>query len=169
MSFSSQEFESYVPVYDTIPEKWEEGRQFLIENNRKLANGINIRTIGWYLDEELLSGNAFIPSALVAPGNNPGLFRQILRKVIVMGALPNTGVLSVPHGIMVDANFTLIQLYGAATDPIGLTSIPLPYVNPTVSDSIALNMDATNINITTHDNESNYTRCNVVVEYIQEL
>ena len=32
---NSQEFESYVPVYDTVPEKWEEARQFLVEHLKR--------------------------------------------------------------------------------------------------------------------------------------
>src|SRR5271157_192397 len=98
MSVSSQEFESYLPVYDTIPEKWEDGREFLVEELKKISNAINAREIGWFLDEELLTGKAFIPGTIV-PGNNPSEFRQILRKVIDFGTLPNTGPKSVAHGI----------------------------------------------------------------------
>ena len=31
MSITSQEFESYVPLYDVVPEKWEEARADLLE------------------------------------------------------------------------------------------------------------------------------------------
>jgi hypothetical protein len=52
----SQEFESYVPVYDTVPEQWEDARAFLVEQLKKISNAVNVREIGWLLDEELLSG-----------------------------------------------------------------------------------------------------------------
>ena len=59
---SSQIFESYIPVYDAVPEGWEQARPFIVEQLKALANAANIREIGWYLDEELLSGKQFIPS-----------------------------------------------------------------------------------------------------------
>lgn len=165
---TSQEFESFVPVYDTVPEKWEDARPFLVETLKKITNGVNIREIGWFLDEELLSGKAFIPGPTL-PGNNPGQFRQILRKVIDFGQLPNTGTKSVPHGILVDSNFTLMQMYAAATDPILLQAIPLPFSAATAIENIQMYMDSVNVNIITARNFSNYTRCFVVIEYIQEI
>lgn len=164
----NQNLESFVNVYDAVPAKWEDARPFIVEQLKTISNGINVREIGFYLDQELLSGKLFIPGA-TPPGNNPGLFRTILRIVVDMGPLPNTATKSVPHGVTVDGNFTLMQLYGAATDPVAFTGIPLPYASPVLNENIALNMNSTNINITTGRNWSNYTRCFVVMEYIQEL
>jgi hypothetical protein len=119
----SQNLESFVPVYDTVPEKWEEGRQFLVEHLKKISNAVNIRTIGWYLDEELLSGNAFIP-ALPVPNNNsvPQQPRQILRKTFNGGALVIGVNAPISHGIVFDANFTLIDLWVAGTNSGTLTA-----------------------------------------------
>lgn len=154
----SQNFESYVPVYDAVPEKWEDARPFVVENLKKISNAVNIRTIGWYLDEELLSGNLFIPG-VTAPGNNPGVFRTIFRKVVDFSPLV-PGLNSQPHGITVDANFTLMHLYAAATNAVALTGEPIPNGGDTIT------YDATNINITV---AAGYTRCFAVIEYIQEL
>lgn len=159
MSISSQEFESYVPVYDTVPEKWEDAHPFLVEQLKKISNGVNLREIGWYLDEELLSGKAFIPG-VVPPGNSgPIQFRQILRKVIDFSPLPG-GPKSLPHGIVFDVNFTLMQLYGAATNSVALVAEPIPNGADTIT------MNATNIIVTT---AATYDRAFIVVEYIQEL
>lgn len=167
---TSQEFESFVPVYDTVPEDWQEARPFLVEVLKKISNAVNLREIGWMLDEEILSGKAFIPVALPAGDATPQQFRQMLRKVIDMGPLPNNSNKTVDHGILVDFNFTLIQIYGAATDPNNLISIPLPFVElPNVNDSIKLYMDATRVVVTTTSNRGNFTRCFVTIEYIQEL
>lgn len=168
MSFDSQQFESYLPVYDTIPEKWEDSRPFLVEQLKKIGNAVNIREIGWFSDEELLSGKAFIPGATIA-GNNPGVFRQILRKVVDFGPLPNNSTKTVPHGITFDINFTLISLWAAATDPTNFVAFQIPFVGQNVATSIALLMDSVNFIITTHDNKSTFTRCFVICEYIQEL
>ncbi len=154
MSISSQQFESYVPVYDAIPEKWEDARPFIVEQFKKVANGINIREIGWFLDEELLSGKAFIPGATI-PGNNPGQFRQILRKTFLFGPLV-IGVNTQAHGITVDVNFTLIQIFASGTNVPALTGDNIPTVG----------YDATNIIITS---TKAYTRAVAVMEYIQEL
>jgi len=168
-SQTSQIFESYVPVYDAVPEKWEDAREFLVEHLKKISNAVNIREIGWFLDEELLSGKSFIPSPSI-PGNNPSNFRSILRKVIDFGPLPNAGLKSVPHGITVDANFTLISLWAAATKPtVVYVSIQIPFSSPVLNENIKITIDATNINITTAIDYSAYTRVFVTVEYIQEL
>jgi len=162
-------FDAYVPVYDTVPETWEEGRQFLIEHLKEITNAVNIRTIGWLLDEELLSGQQFIPSA-----NANQEYRSVFRKVIDFGALPNAGLKSVAHGITCDANFTLIDLWAAATQPPivappqAFAAIPIPFSSPTLNENIKITMDNTNINITTAINYSTYTRVFVVCEYIQE-
>jgi hypothetical protein len=156
----SQILESYVPVYDEAPATWEEGRAFLIEQLKRHANAINIREIGWYLDEELLSGKAFIPGLNdVLDGGSSQQFRTILRKVIIFPGL-TIGVNTQPHGIFIDGNFSLIQLFGAATNATAMTGEPIPNGADTIS------YDATDIIITV---AAAYTRAWAVIEYIQEL
>lgn len=147
-------FDSYLPVYDAIPETWEEGRQFLVERLKEHANAINIRQIGWLLDEELLSGEQLFPGV-----NSPNdqTFRSVLRKVIDFGPLI-VGVNSMPHGVVVDANFTLIELYASATNAVALTGTPINQPNITY--------DAVNINITA---SAAFTRCLAFFSYVQEL
>jgi hypothetical protein len=158
IGIDSQNFESYVAVYDAIPEKWEEARPMLVEQLKNVSNAVNIRTIGWYLDEELLSGNQFIPGVTIK-GNNPGVFRSILRKVIDFSPL-SIGLNSEPHGIQVDANFTLIELYAAATNSATLTGEPIPNGIDTIT------YDSININITV---ATAYDRAFATIHYIQEL
>ena len=157
MSFSSQEFESFVPVYDAIPEKWEDARDFLVEQLKKISNGVNAREIGFFLDQELLSGKSFIPSGVNVSGTSEQ-FRTILRKVIDCGALV-AGVKMVPHGITFDVNFTLIDLWVSATNSTTFNAI-------TMSDPQNVTMDAININITS---TGAFDRSFAFVEYIQEI
>ena len=171
-SFSdNQQLESFVPVYDAIPDKWDEARPFIVEQLKKISNAVNIREIGWFLDEELLSGKAFIPgSTSLGDLSTSQVFRQVLRKVIDFGPLPNAGGKSVPHGINFDSNFTLVQFYGAATNPTNLLAIPIPYAHPsTTLNTVALAMDSTNVIIATGINWSPYTRVFITIEYMQEL
>jgi len=160
MQRDSQVLESYVPVYDVIPEKWEDARPFVVEQLKKITNAVNIREIGWFLDEELLSGKAFIPGLNnVTNQGTTQQYRQILRKVIEFPGLV-IGANVQPHGITVDANFSLIQLFGAATNAVALTGEPIP----NGADTITYN--AVNIIITVG---AAYTRAWAICEYIQEL
>ena len=156
----SQLLESYVPVYDVIPDKWDDARPFIVEQLKQLANGVNAREIGFYLDTELLSGKAFIPGLPVLPLNStPQQFRSILRIVVDFSPLV-AGVNTRAHNVLVDANFTLMQLYAAATDSVALTGEPIPNGADTIS------YDVNNIIITV---AKGYNRAFAVMEYIQEL
>jgi hypothetical protein len=156
----SQNLESYVPVYDVAPKTWEEGMPFIVEQLKKLANAVNAREIGFFLDQELLSGKSFIPGVNIASGGGSSQqFRTILRKVITFPGL-TVGLNTQPHEVTVDANFSLIQMFGAATNATALTGEPLPNGSDTIT------YDATNIYVTVG---AAYTRAWVIMEYIQEL
>lgn len=160
MQLDSQVLESYVPVYDVVPDKWEDARPFIVEQLKRVSNAINIREIGWFLDEELLSGKAFIPGVNNVLGTGTTQqYRQILRKVIAFPGLV-IGANAQPHGITVDANFSLIQLFGAATNATALTGEPIPNGADTITYT------ATDIVITVG---AAYTRAWAIIEYIQEL
>ena len=142
---------AFVPVYDAIPEKWEESRQFLTEKLKEISNGVNARVVGYYSDSEYATGIQFLPNA-----SEPQEFQSVLRKVINCSPLA-IGAQTFAHGITVDANFTLTNLYGAATDAVGFTAVPFP------GGANTLTMDVTNIII---NSSAAYTRCYVVVEYL---
>lgn len=157
----SQLLESFVPVYDVVPDKWEDARPMLVEQLKMISNAVNLREIGWYLDEELLTGKAFIPSINSGTYEDTSSnYRTILRKVIVFPGL-TVGVNKQNHFIDIDSNFSLIQLYAAATDAGALTGEPIPNGTDTIS------YNATDIIITVTSGA--YTRCFATIEYIQEL
>ena len=153
----AQQLESYVPVYDAIPEKWEQAQPFLVEQLKKISNAVNAREIGFWLDEELLSGKQFFPGASNAASSQ--VFRSMLRKVIDFSPLTG-GAKTLPHGILFNSDFSLIQLFAAATNSVTLVAEPIPNGADTIT------MDATNITITT---AGSYDRCYCTVEYMQEL
>lgn len=150
----SQQFESYVPVYDAIPDQWENARPFVVEQLKRLANAVNVREIGWFLDEELLSGKQFYPGQ----GADGQQFRTILRKVVTSPL--TAGVNTIPHDIIVDANFTLMQLYAAATNHVAFTSEPIP------NGADTIRMTSTDFIVTV---AANWDFCAICCEYIQEL
>lgn len=158
MFSESQQLESYVPVYDAIPDKWEQAQPFLVEQLKKISNAVNAREIGFWLDEELLSGKQFFPGSANAATNQT--FRSMLRKVIdfspLVGGVPKV----VAHGILFDTSFSLIQLYAGATNSGTLVAEPIP------NGADRITMDATNITITA---AGSYDRCFCTCEYMQEL
>jgi hypothetical protein len=156
MSLGSQDFESFIPIYDTVPATWEEGRGFLVEQLKKISTAVNRREIGWFLDQELLSGKSFIPSA--ANSGESDQYRSILRKVINVGPLVIGVNPGVAHGITFDINFTLIDIWVAGTDSATLTARDIS------GDSVLLN--STNIVITS---PQAFNRAFCVIEYILEL
>lgn len=155
----SQILESYLPVYDVAPATWEEGRAFIVEQLKRIAFAVNAREIGFFLDEELLSGKSFIPGTNdVLNGGSSQQLRTILRKVVVFGPII-VGLNVIPHMIAVDANFTLIQMWASATNSSTFRSV-------TFSNPDTIYLDATNINIVS---DGVYDRCNAIVEYLQEV
>lgn len=155
----SQQFESYVPVYDVVPEKWEDARAFLVEQLKRLALAVNIREIGWYLDEELLSGKAFIPgSNNILDGGTSQQFRTILRKVVDVGPLVAGVNPPIAHGVTFDANLTSIDSWVEATNSTTFTAITL--VSP------ELQIVGPNILITS---PGAFDRAILVWEYVQEV
>lgn len=99
--------------------------------------------------------------------NNSQKFRNVYRKVIDFGSLPNSSSKSVAHGINFTSEFTMTRMYATATDPNNRVYIPIPYASPVSVDSIGIYSDSTNVNIFTGTARSNFTRCYVVLEYVK--
>jgi hypothetical protein len=142
-----------------------EFKQFVI-NLRSIierhAKAINVRDTGQYTDNESLPGQLFYVTTTA--DSTP-----VFRKRVTFGGLPNAGTTSIAHNIPFTAAYTVTRLYGAATDPgATLRGIPIPFVNVSGAEpvgNVELNVDATNVNITTTGNGTNFTRCFVVIEY----
>lgn len=137
-------------------------------NNISLS--MNTRDAGYYSLSEFLNGQIFFPNpTLVSTSNQQPVWRQVYREVVNFGTLPNAGTKSVVHNIPnINAAFSFTRIYGAASDPVGFNYIPLPYASPTLVNNIELSVDATNVNITTGSNRSNFTITYVILEYIKQ-
>ena len=144
-----------------MPDTYPEAKLYVREYLREIVQALNNRDIGQYSETEIVNGQLF----LVGGDNNT--YRQVYRKVIDFGALPDTAAKSVNHGITVTADTEITRIYGAATDP-STTFLPLPYVNiGTPGDGIQLDMDATQVTVTTGSDRTGFTSCYVVIEYVQ--
>ncbi len=145
-------------------------KEFLVHLRQSLndmALVLNIKDSGFYALEEFVNGQIYFPNpALSSITAQQPEQRQVFRKVINFGALPN-GTKSVAHGITIDANTAITRMYAGATDP-STTFIPIPYASTTLVNNIELNANATHVNITTGIDRTGFTACYVVMEYIKQ-
>lgn len=159
--------ETHIFPSDDFPQYDVKLRQYL----NRIASSVNRKDSGLYTDEEVVTGQQFIPIFDSDKTRNL-TYRDVYRKVIDIGALPDSTTKSVPHGISTTENFSIVKFYGAATDPGVSTltrAIPIPFTNTSPpSDEVRLEMDATDILVITRTNNFiDFIRCFVVVEYIQ--
>lgn len=136
----------------------------LYQNINSMCIALNLKDTGYYLDSEFVNGQQLFP----ATGNNPDNVRQIYRKVINFGLLPNATTKSVAHNIAIDTEFSFTRIYATASDKLSLKYIPIPYSSPTLNKNIQLDVSSTNVTITTGIDYSAYTICYVILEYVKE-
>lgn len=140
----------------------------LYQNINTIAITLNLKDSGIYYLEEFVNGQIFFPN----PANNSATQltpsqRQVYRLVLDFGALPNTAVKTLAHGITVSSQTTFTRIYATASDTTGFNYIPIPY-NDALGNDIALAVDATNVTISTSSNRTNFNVCYVVLEYLQQ-
>lgn len=157
-------------IFEFSPDS-DEFKQLIVElfqNINDIALVLNIKDSGYYVPTEFVNGQIFFPNpALSSTTSDSPVYRQVFRKVINFGTLPNAGTTSVAHGLTIDSNFTFTRIYGAATDP-STTFIPLPYSSTTLVNNIELSVDTTNVNITTGIDRTGFTITYIILEYIKQ-
>jgi len=141
----------------------------LYQNVNTIAVVLNTKDSGYYDNsDEFVNGQVFFPDpTLTSATQIAPTFRQVFRKIVNFGALPNAGAKAVAHNINPNGAFTFTRIYGAASDTTGLTYIPLPFASPVLNESIKLDVDAVNVNVTTGINRTNYNICYIVIEYMK--
>lgn len=140
----------------------------LYQNINQISVVLNMKDSGYYNTQEFVNGQLYFPNpALSSASTTTPVFRQVYRRVINFGALPNAATKSVAHEIPFNSAFTVTRIYGAATDPVNLSYIPLPFAAITDNENIKLEVDATQVHITTGIDRTAYTFCYVVVEYLK--
>ena len=171
MAYSSDQplLSNQLAISEDFPkdvEKYSETMGQLDNTYKKIANVVNTKIGGLYQPTELATFELYPLRSTTAPYPYlPNQFVNVYRKTIDFGALPNTALKSVPHGITFTTASKMTCIYGCATDPVNQLYIPLPFSSPTLNKNIQLDVDGTNINITTAIDYSAFTMCNVVLEY----
>ena len=86
--------------------------------------------------------------------NKTWLGNAVYRKVVDLGALPNTTSKSVAHGITGATSWRAI--YGLANGGSSI-GFPLPYADATPANCVSLYTDGTNIHVAAGSDRSGYT------------
>jgi hypothetical protein len=157
------------PIYElNVDEKLEDLLVRLYQNLNNISLSLNARDAGYYDTREFLNSQVFFPNpSLNSATLTTPTYRSVFRKVINFGALPNAGAKTIAHGIVCTATTSFTRIYGCATNPVGLAYIPLPYASPVLANNISIDVDATNVTITTGSNRTAFTICYVILEYLQ--
>ncbi len=163
MSFDTSQT-TFLPVFDAIPDDWDDAKGMLTEQLRQMVETINLKESGYFLDREILmAGNLF------ASTNNST--RGMYRKVVNFGSLPNNTTKTVPHGITLDSSFNLTNLYLSATNQSATGAQPFDFSVQNYAIGTAdfkLYLTETNIVVITTSNYSAFTKSIVVIEYVKE-
>ncbi len=153
-------FDNFTPESISIPEDPKEQITFLKSILEQHARFLNRKDTGQYEEFEVQINQTF-------PGSTPQTKRDIYRLVIDFGALPNAANKTVAHNIANVVNIIFTRIYGVSSIP-GVTGIPLPFANPIgLAESVALFVDATNVNVTTGTDRTAFTTSYVVLEYFR--
>lgn len=149
----------------------DEFKEFLVrlrQSINDIAMVLNIKDSGYYVQQEFVNGQAYFPNdSYDSTTSKAPVLRQVFRKVIDFGALPNNTSKSVAHGLTITSGFRFTRLYGCASDPSTLF-IPIPASAATDAEKVQLEVDTTNVIITTGSNMTGFTTTYVVLEYIKE-
>ena len=139
----------------------------LYQNLNNMALITNIKTSGYYDTSEFTDSNLWFPNPLYSSQTSvTPTYRPEQRLVINFGALPNTAAKSVNHNIVVTAMTSFTKIYACATNP-GTAFIPIPYASPVLANNISIDVNATQVTITTGSNRTAFTTCYVILEYLQ--
>jgi len=139
----------------------------LYRNINNIALSVNIRDAGLYPRSEFISGQLFFPDpSLSSSSAKTPEQRQVFRKVINFGTLPNSSSKSIAHEITITSGFTFTRIYGAASDSSAPQFIPIPYAS--AATTIELFVDGTNVTVTTTSNRTSFTSTYIVIEYIKD-
>ena len=176
---AQQPFGSFIPttsvwdvtsIYQTegITPELKELLVRLYQNLNNMAVSTNLKDAGYYNTQEFVNGQQFFPN----PANSSQTavqpdFRSVFRMIVNFGALPNAGTKSVAHGIAMTSSFSFTRIYATATNPTTPKFIPIPYASNSANSSVEINVDGTNVNITTAANLTAYTITYVILEYLK--
>lgn len=141
----------------------------LYRTTNSMAIALNQKETAIYPLAETVNNQQWFPNpnTSAATARQPayrGNWRLVLNSSL---PLPNAGTLVIPHQLTPTANWTWTKLEAYATNPTTFAGLQIPFSSPTLNENIKIEIDATNVTITTDIDYSAYTRVIVVVEYMK--
>jgi hypothetical protein len=134
----------------------------LHQNMNNTSMAVDRKDTGMYTLTEFMNGQSFFPDpTLDSTTLQTPVQRQVYRKVINFGALPNAATKSVAHGLTITNTWSFTRIYATASDPVGLVYFSIP------GNGVSITVDATNVNITTTVNMTAYTTVYCVLEFLK--
>lgn len=175
---------SYLPDEFQLPDDENEFKEFYAERERITSSVLNIREIGQYQLQELLTAQTWFP---IANTNTPGrsnIQRYVFRKVLIWADatniiapgipspnLPNATTGNMAHGITFQPTGFFTNIYAVSKNPSAAPGqqkyINITFASPTSSECIAIYCDDTNVYIKTGNNRSAWTQTYIILEYIK--
>ena len=143
--------------FRNMPQQWEQAQGLLNWWALRNTQFLNSKVIGTYTPQILPCGKQFII-------NNVAY--DVFRETLSIGALSGPAILLFPHGIDTSIGFRLVDLYGLANDTTGQKYFRFDMWSIAGQD-IEIDIEGTNVVITTLSDYSAYNDCYVVIEYIQ--
>lgn len=142
----------------------------LYQNLNNMALAINNKDTGLYPLTEFVNSQLFFADPnLDSSSSQTPTQRQVFRKVINFGGLPNSsGSKQEAHNINITDGYTFTRIYGTASDTTGHNYIPLPYASSVAADIIELKVNDTHVIITVASDKSDFNQTYVVLEYIKQ-
>ena len=143
-------------------------------NNEKLilnaCNGLIVTSIvGYKFGEVTVQNTITNPSPAASYSTDEQLTggtwidgKPIYRKVIDFGALPNSTLKQVPHGI---SDIDAIVSFNGVTFAKNKTATPIPYVYTDSINTVSLFLEGTNVCIQTFGDKTSYINTYVTLEY----
>jgi len=124
----------------------------LYKKTNELVNIINVKKTGIYGDVEALTSQKWLFDS------TPTQFKEVFWITVECGTLPNTGTTNTAHNLAMTTNWEIANFYGVAKDPTAVNWIKIDHL---------IDIDATNINITTTSDLTAYTVSRVTIEYVK--
>jgi hypothetical protein len=170
MPSNMTDFGSFIPTTGV----WDNSKQSMLavrQNINAIALVLNNKVSGNHALTEFVNSKTWYPDpALSSTTDKRPSLRQGFGKVIIIGALPNTAVKTVAHGLDFVAGTTWMftKIEGVGTKPGNAVGPVQPAAVSFPSRLIDVSVDQTNVIIETFADYSAYTRTIVYLEFIKE-
>lgn len=137
----------------------------LYQNINNIANVLNVKTSGYYINVETNSSNQYYN---LANPTDPLNQRPGFICTVDIGAL-GAGITSVNHGINaptgITSSYKWMKIYGAATKSSSIIGCPLPFAGAT-GNNIEVTVTATQV-VINNQSGNTFTDATVILEYVK--